>query len=78
MEADLPEEGILGADDRLVEGILVGAIWAGEDLPEEGTQVVARLESASKVRQGQELEIWFNSEYLHLFDPENGLSLLAE
>ncbi|MEI9980398.1 MAG: hypothetical protein WDN23_15610 [Edaphobacter sp.] len=40
MEADLPEEGILGADDRLVEGILVGAIRAGEDLPEEGTQVV--------------------------------------
>jgi multiple sugar transport system ATP-binding protein len=49
------------------------------DLPgQEGTQVVARLESASKVRQGQELELWFNSEYLHLFDPENGLSLLAE
>jgi multiple sugar transport system ATP-binding protein len=49
------------------------------DLPtQEGTQVVARLESASKVRQGQEIELWFNSEYLHLFDPENGLSLLAE
>ena len=43
-----------------------------------GRQVVARLESASKVRQGQELELWFNSEHLHLFDPENGLSLLAE
>ena len=40
--------------------------------------MVARLESASKVRQGEELELWFNSEYLHLFDPENGLSLLAE
>jgi multiple sugar transport system ATP-binding protein len=49
------------------------------DLPaQEGTQVVARLESASKVRQGGEIELWFNSEYLHLFDPENGLSLLAE
>jgi multiple sugar transport system ATP-binding protein len=49
------------------------------DLPgQEGTQVVARLESASKVRQGQEIELWFNADYLHLFDPENGLSLLAE
>jgi len=49
------------------------------DLPtQDGTQVVARLESASKVRQGEEIELWFNSDYLHLFDPENGLSLLAE
>jgi multiple sugar transport system ATP-binding protein len=49
------------------------------DLPaQEGTQVVARLEAASKVRQGQEIELWFNAEHLHLFDPENGLSLLAE
>jgi multiple sugar transport system ATP-binding protein len=49
------------------------------DLPsQEGTQIVARLEAASKVRQGQEIELWFNAEHLHLFDPENGLSLLAE
>ena len=49
------------------------------DLPgREGTQVVARLEAASHVRQGQEIELWFNAEHLHLFDPENGLSLLAE
>jgi multiple sugar transport system ATP-binding protein len=49
------------------------------DLPsQEGTQVVARLEAASQVRQGQEIELWFNAEHLQLFDPENGLSLLAE
>ncbi len=48
------------------------------DLPQqEGTQVVARLEAASKVRQGEETELWFNSEHLHLFDPETGKSLLA-
>ncbi len=48
------------------------------DLPtKEGTQIVARLESASKVRQGQEIDLWFNSNSLHLFDPETGLSLLA-
>jgi len=40
------------------------------DLPtKEGSQVVARLEAASKVRQGQETELWFNTEHLHLFDP---------
>jgi len=48
------------------------------DLPtQEGSQVVARLEAASKVRQGEEAELWFNSEHLHLFDPETGKSLLG-
>jgi multiple sugar transport system ATP-binding protein len=47
------------------------------DLPrQEGSQVVARLEAASRVRQGQETELWFNSEHVHLFDPETGQSLL--
>jgi multiple sugar transport system ATP-binding protein len=47
------------------------------DLPtQEGSQVVARLEAASGVRQGQELQLTFNSEHLHLFDPETGKSLL--
>jgi multiple sugar transport system ATP-binding protein len=50
------------------------------DLPHshEGSQVVARLEAASKVRQGEELELWFNSWHLHLFDPETGQSLLGD
>jgi multiple sugar transport system ATP-binding protein len=48
------------------------------DLPtQEGSQVVARLEAASKVRQGEEVELWFNSDHLHLFDPETGKSLLG-
>ena len=49
------------------------------ELPAEGggTQVIARLEAASRVRQGQELELWFNTEHLHLFDSETGTSLLG-
>jgi multiple sugar transport system ATP-binding protein len=48
------------------------------DLPaQEGSQVVARLDAASQVRQGQEAELWFNSEHLHLFDPETGAALLG-
>ena len=49
------------------------------ELPAEGggTQVIARLEAASRVRQGQELELWFNTEHLHLFDSETGHSLLG-
>jgi multiple sugar transport system ATP-binding protein len=48
------------------------------DLPSQaGSQVVGRLEAASRVRQGEETELWFNTEHLHLFDPESGQSLLA-
>jgi multiple sugar transport system ATP-binding protein len=48
------------------------------DLPQqEGNQIVARLDAGSGVRQGQESELWFNCEHLHLFDPESGKSLLG-
>jgi multiple sugar transport system ATP-binding protein len=50
---------------------------AAELSVEGGTQVVARLEPESKVRQGQPLELWFNAEKLHLFDSEQGHSLLG-
>ncbi len=49
------------------------------DLPHtEGNQVVARLAAASQVRQGQETELWFNTEHLHLFELDSGASLLAD
>jgi multiple sugar transport system ATP-binding protein len=48
------------------------------DLPrQEGSQITARLEPASHVRQGQEAELWFNTEHIHLFDPESGKTLLG-
>jgi multiple sugar transport system ATP-binding protein len=49
------------------------------DLPHshEGSQVVARLSADSRVRQGAEAELWFDSHHLQLFDPESGRALLA-
>jgi multiple sugar transport system ATP-binding protein len=49
------------------------------DLPHshEGSQVVARLDAASRVRQGQEAELWFDSQHLQLFDLESARSLLV-
>ena len=38
-------------------------------------QITARLDAASKVRQGEELELWVDATKLHLFDPETGLNL---
>jgi multiple sugar transport system ATP-binding protein len=48
------------------------------DLPtQEGSQITARLDAASRVSQGQETELWFNTEHIHLFDPESGQALLG-
>ena len=51
----------------------------GADLPstEGGVQITARLGAESRVRQGAEAELWFDSTHLQLFDPESGRSLLA-
>jgi len=51
----------------------------GADLPstQGGVQVTARLAAESRVRQGAEAELWFDSTHLQLFDPESGRSLLA-
>ncbi|HZA52499.1 MAG TPA: sn-glycerol-3-phosphate ABC transporter ATP-binding protein UgpC [Myxococcaceae bacterium] len=43
----------------------------------EGVQVIARLDAASTAGEGQEAELWFDSEYMQLFDPESGSSLLT-
>jgi multiple sugar transport system ATP-binding protein len=48
------------------------------DLPSSqiGSQMVARLDAASQVRQGFDADLWFNSEHIRLFDVESGRSLL--
>jgi multiple sugar transport system ATP-binding protein len=43
---------------------------------EEGA-IVARLEAASKARQGSELELWVDATKVKLFDPKDGRNLSA-
>jgi multiple sugar transport system ATP-binding protein len=43
---------------------------------EEG-QIVARVDPASKVQEGQEIELWVDATRLHLFDSDSGRSLTA-
>jgi multiple sugar transport system ATP-binding protein len=38
-------------------------------------QVVARLDPASRVKEGEEAELWVDASKLHLFDPSSGDSL---
>jgi multiple sugar transport system ATP-binding protein len=49
------------------------------DLPQAqgGIQVVARLDAASRARQGQDTELWFDARKIQLFDPESGRSLFS-
>jgi multiple sugar transport system ATP-binding protein len=42
---------------------------------EEGVQVTARLDAASKAAEDQELEFWLDLEKVHVFDPESGENL---
>ncbi len=42
-----------------------------------GVQITARLGAESKVQEGQDAELWFDSRHLQLFDSESGRSLLA-
>jgi multiple sugar transport system ATP-binding protein len=48
-----------------------------EDLHSDSdeSQLVARLNPASRIREGEEVELWVNTTRVHLFDPETGESL---
>jgi multiple sugar transport system ATP-binding protein len=49
------------------------------DVPGAGTEtVVARLDPASSVKQGQESELWVDTSRIHFFDTSDGRSLTAD
>jgi multiple sugar transport system ATP-binding protein len=52
----------------------------GGEVPMAGEEgrIVARLDPQSRVRQGEEAELWVDASRLHLFDPDDGRSLTTE
>ena len=40
-------------------------------------QVVARVDAASRIKRGEEVELWVDSSKLHFFDPSTGRNLAA-
>jgi multiple sugar transport system ATP-binding protein len=52
----------------------------GGEVPMAGEQghIVARLDPASKVRQGEEAELWVDATRLQLFDPDDGRNLMVD
>ncbi len=63
------------SSDQLNE---LAADAGAEDLGGDANQIVARLDADSKVEQGKEAELFFESAKLHLFDPDSGDSLRAQ
>jgi multiple sugar transport system ATP-binding protein len=47
------------------------------DLSSRAEQVVARLDADSRIREGENVELWLDTTRLHLFDPETGHNLDA-
>jgi multiple sugar transport system ATP-binding protein len=45
---------------------------------EDGVQVTARLDAASKAREDQELEFWLDLRRVHVFEPESGENLTVD
>jgi multiple sugar transport system ATP-binding protein len=52
----------------------------GGEVPAAGEEgrIVARLDPASNVAEGQDAELWVDATRLHLFDPEDGRNLTTE
>jgi multiple sugar transport system ATP-binding protein len=49
------------------------------DVPSsDRNRLVARLDAASRVRQGEECALWFDARHLQLFDADSGRSLLVD
>jgi len=40
--------------------------------------VVARVDAASRIKRGEEVELWLDTNRLHFFDPSPGVSLTAK
>jgi multiple sugar transport system ATP-binding protein len=43
----------------------------------EGTSVTARLDAASRVRQDTEVELWYDTSKMQVFDAKSGANLVA-
>jgi multiple sugar transport system ATP-binding protein len=62
-------QGIPGMTFSAVIDVLA-ADAGSDDVPGAGEQIVARLDPASRAREGQKLELWFDPRKVHLFNPE--------
>jgi len=79
----------LGAEDYVYFDVQAEGIESDElqelaqdsgahEVPSVGEgQVVARVDAASRIKRGEEVELWVDSSKLHFFDPSTGRNLAA-
>jgi multiple sugar transport system ATP-binding protein len=48
------------------------------DTGSDTEQVVARLDAATKVREGQSADLWMDTRFIHIFDPATGANVTYE
>ncbi|RKQ86577.1 carbohydrate ABC transporter ATP-binding protein (CUT1 family) [Solirubrobacter pauli] len=69
------------AGDNTIESSQVDDLMADAggvaELSDQGAVVVARLDAESKVRVGEETEVWVDATKLHFFDAESGNNVSA-
>jgi multiple sugar transport system ATP-binding protein len=68
---DLGEQG--GVASRELEELAQDSGRADTGAAEE--QIVARMDAASRVREGSDAEIWADARAIHVFDPQSGQNL---
>jgi multiple sugar transport system ATP-binding protein len=62
--------------DQLEE---LAADAGAHEVPSSGEgQVVARVDAASRIKRGEDVELWLDTDKLHFFDPSTGESLTAK
>jgi multiple sugar transport system ATP-binding protein len=88
MTVDVVES--LGSDNYVYFTLDVGNAVTSRELEElaqdsgradtgsHGEQIVARLDSASAVKEGADVELWADARAIHVFDPESGENLGLE
>jgi multiple sugar transport system ATP-binding protein len=69
------ESGLSARSDQLAD---LAADSGADDTGSSDEQVTARLDAATKLREGQEAELWADMRPLHVFDPETGRNLALE
>jgi multiple sugar transport system ATP-binding protein len=79
----------MGSDNYVYFSVELGSLASREleelaqdsgraDTGASGEQIVARLDAASGVREGEDAEIWADARAVHVFDPRSGDNLALE
>jgi multiple sugar transport system ATP-binding protein len=69
------DSGLSAHSDQLAD---LAADSGADDTGASDEQVTARLDAATKMREGEESELWADMRPLHVFDPQSGRNLALE